>query len=523
MALVQDSVPSKAEEAAGVHTPIQDDPGWTPQEASRVLWKVDLLLMPVLTFSYGLQFYDKFVFSSGALFGMLADLQLQTSVPGTNTMSTLRYSTATAAFYWGYIVGVLPIALLLQRLPVAKALSTLIFVWGVIVILTVTVTSFPGAVVQRFFLGLVESAVSPGFVLVSSMWYTRSELPLRLGIWYSATGLFTIFSGLINWGIGSASQTAPLPGWKYMYLFAGSLTLLWSVLLLFLLPDSPATSHRWFNEKERRILLSRMRGNLAGADSRVLKWYQVREAACDWKVWLMGAMGAAIYVCNGGVTAFGSLIIKSFGYSSLRSIVLQTPGGATTCVAIYISGFLASRYRNIRCLLLALTCLPVMAGGIIIWRASWHPPGVALFGYYLLPIFGAPYVLLLALASNNIAGGSKKACATAAVFVGYNVGNIVGPYLVNTAQAPEKYRTTWISIIVVMSFTIFGSALLAVTWARENARRDRLPPPEREEEGTEKVGEQTGRTETDFGSADGIMHVEKDRTDWENLAFRYSL
>lgn len=53
-----------------------------------------------------------------------------------------------------------------------------------------------------------------------------------------------------------------------------------------------------------------MRGNLSGADVREVKWYQVREALQDAKIWLMGAMGAAIYVCNGGVTAFGSLIIK---------------------------------------------------------------------------------------------------------------------------------------------------------------------------------------------------------------------
>lgn len=37
--------------------------------------------------------------------------------------------------------------------------------------LTVVVSSFQGAVAQRFFLGLVESAVSPGFVL-------RAFLPL---------------------------------------------------------------------------------------------------------------------------------------------------------------------------------------------------------------------------------------------------------------------------------------------------------------------------------------------------------
>ncbi len=53
-----------------------------------------------------------------------------------------------------------------------------------------------------------------------------------------------------------------------------------------------------------------MKGNLYGADNRRVKWYQVREAFCDFKIWLLAAMGAAIYVTNGGVTAFGTLIIK---------------------------------------------------------------------------------------------------------------------------------------------------------------------------------------------------------------------
>lgn len=71
-----------------------------------------------------------------------------------------------------------------------------------------------------------------------------------------------------------------------------------------------------------------------------------------------------------------------------------------------------------------------MVGAIIIWRGSWHHRGLALFGYYLLPVFGAPYVLLLSLSTSNVAGGTKKACATGAIFIGYNVGNIIGPYLV---------------------------------------------------------------------------------------------
>ncbi len=49
--------------------------------------------------------YDKFVFSSAAVFGMIADLDLQTPVPGTKTFSTQRYSTAYVRSYILKFVG----------------------------------------------------------------------------------------------------------------------------------------------------------------------------------------------------------------------------------------------------------------------------------------------------------------------------------------------------------------------------------------------------------------------------------
>jgi MFS family permease len=55
-----------------------------------------------------------------------------------------------------------------------------------------------------------------------------------------------------------------------------------------------------------------------------------------------------------------------------------------------------------------------------------------MLGFAMLPAFGAPYSLLMSLCTRNIAGGTKRAFAIGALFVGYNVGNIIGPYLVST-------------------------------------------------------------------------------------------
>lgn len=40
-------------------------------------------------------------------------------------------------------------------------------------------TSFAGLMVARFFLGVGEAAVAPGFTLLTGMFYTRAEQPVR--------------------------------------------------------------------------------------------------------------------------------------------------------------------------------------------------------------------------------------------------------------------------------------------------------------------------------------------------------
>lgn len=187
-------------------------------EERRLLRKVDWILMPILTVTLGLQvssrlssagfadqrqYYDKAVLGNAAVFGILPDLHLTQVVHGVT--STKRYSTATAAFYWGYIVAVLPMALLFVRLPLAKTAGVLVCIWGIICLLTVVCTDYRGFVAQRFFLGLIESAVSPAFVAVTALWYKPQEQAKRLGIWYSSTGIFSMISGVINYGLGHAN------------------------------------------------------------------------------------------------------------------------------------------------------------------------------------------------------------------------------------------------------------------------------------------------------------------------------
>ncbi|SJX64605.1 related to DAL5-Allantoate and ureidosuccinate permease [Sporisorium reilianum f. sp. reilianum] len=543
----------------------------------RLLWKIDLLLMPLMTIAYGLQFYDKAILASASIFGILKDLELSVVHPGPPKRTSLgRYSTATSAFYWGYLVAALPMALLVQRFRPNVFLGCAIVLWGAIVILTPAIGSWRGLIAQRFFLGAIESAVSPGFVHITRSWYKRSEQPLRLGIWYSATGLFSIFSGLVNYGLGKAGSRpgAKLPAWKYMFLFAGSLTIVFGGVMLLLLPSSPIgdallkiPGYNRFSPEEKSLVAGRLRSNITGEvdedDASTLRassthehkedalddestsaradevpatplptsglkdklaslnvsastssirqrWNvaQIKEALLDYKIYIFFLQAISIYICNGGVTAFGAYIIRSFGYSSIRSIILQTPDGATTAISIYLSTIIVLKVKNSRSILLILTCLPVIAGAAMVWKGDWSNRAVPLAGYYLLPIFGAPFVLMLSLSTANVAGATKQSITSAFVFAGYNVGNIIAPYLTLASEAPIHYRRTFVAIISCMAITIGLTLVLdARLWWQNRCRRQA-----REREGKSK-------DEIDEVKKRAIL---EDWTDWQNPYFEYA-
>jgi hypothetical protein len=60
--------------------------------------------------------------------------------------------------------------------------------WGLVLSCFAAVENYAGAIAIRFFLGVFEAAVTPGFALFTSQWYTKKEQGARTGIWFSFNG-----------------------------------------------------------------------------------------------------------------------------------------------------------------------------------------------------------------------------------------------------------------------------------------------------------------------------------------------
>ena len=68
--------------------------------------------------------------------------------------------------------------------------------------------------------------------------------------------------------------------WKIFYLFFGSFSFAFAIVLAFLMPDHQMNA-RWLNERERKIAIERVRANQNVTSEHHWKWNQFWECLKD--------------------------------------------------------------------------------------------------------------------------------------------------------------------------------------------------------------------------------------------------
>lgn len=251
------------------------------------------------------------------------------------------------------------------------------------------------------------------------------ELTLLDSIWYCCTGYVSVFSPLINYGLGQVH--GGVDSWRYMYYFAGGLTITWGILLYFVLPPDPIRA-KGFDERERYILVARLRSNNSGVRNTHIKMDQVREVLTDIKFWLLAAIAFLCMIANGPISTFVPLIIEGFGFNTLDSLLLIMPAGCTAGTLMLIFSYLAMKHPGIRTWLVAIGQLGTTLAALLLWKLPDSAKGGLLFACYTLPSVGAGYAVLMGLQIANTAGYTKRSVASSGLFVGYCLGGTLPCY-----------------------------------------------------------------------------------------------
>lgn len=359
--------------------------------------------------TYLLQSYDKGIMSAATQFNFNTDLGLTTIIGheanGTPITNNQKYSNASMMFYIGYLIGTYPMMYLSQRYSTSRVLSSAVFLWGAVVLSTAGCYNYAGIMLNRFFLGFLESAVAPGFTVFVTFWWTREEQALRTGLWYCCVGVASTISPLINYGLGKIP--ASIPSWKPMFLIIGALTILWSVVLFFTLPDNPLTT-KGLTEAERAIAIRRLERNNAGTITHRFNKAQFIEAFRDYKLYSCTLIILLTGVPSGALGTFGTIVINGFGYDHFDSLALTSPIGALTATSILLVGFITRKWSGLRYISMIICALISIAGTLICWFGPRSNRGLLFAGIFLVAVQVAAGGLAVSLAASNIAGHTSK-------------------------------------------------------------------------------------------------------------------
>lgn len=84
-----------------------------------------------------------------------------------------------------------------------------------------------------------------------------------------------------------------------------------------------------------------------------------------------------------------------------------------------------------------LIVMSSLVGMIMVYTVSDEDKYTRLAGIWLSNIFAADIPMALSLITSNVGGFTKKATVSAMMFIGYCVGNIIGPQFFYASQAPK--------------------------------------------------------------------------------------
>ncbi|KAJ5835330.1 hypothetical protein N7447_001356 [Penicillium robsamsonii] len=434
----------------------------TPEEERKVLWKLDLILVPLMGVAYFLQFLDKLALSQATLFGLREDLKMHGS----------EYSWASAIFYFGYFAWSWPSSYIVVRLPIGKYIAVSVFLWGGVLMCHAACSNWSGLMAVRFFLGVGEAAIAPGFTLLTGMFYKREEQPLRQSAWFFGNFVAVLIGGLIAYGIGTIN-TAAIAHWKLLFLILGAVTSGYGLVLFAMLPDSP-TKAIFLKPNERAIAVQRTLTNKTGVmDTGVFKWSQALEALKDPQTWLLVVNSFSSSLANGGLTSFTSIITAGFGFTDLKALIMQMPQGAAQIVFLLITSITVTFIPSSRILGMCLITIISIIGLILIWKLDPDDQVGRMVGLTLAVVYAINFPMSLSIITSNVAGFSKKSVVSSLLFIAYCVGNIVGPQFFLASEEPS-YPTGIKASMSGLILSLFFLLCLYSYYKWENRRRDRL-------------------------------------------------
>jgi len=354
--------------------------------------KIYLRLLPFAVLSYFLAYIDRINVSFAGL-TMRDDL----------SMSASAFGFALGTFYWGYSVFELPSNLIMEKVGARLWIARIMITWGILAVITATVTGSTSFGIVRFLLGVAEAGFFPGLILYFTYWFPSYHHARIVSGFLTGLPIAVALGAPISTGLLGLDGWLGLRGWQIMYIAEGIPTVLIGVLTLFVLTDRPEQA-RFLSAAEKTWLAATLRAERRAKDA--VRTFTLWQALFNPKVLLLSLNYLGIVTASLGMLFFIPQIIKSLGNFSNMTVGWLTMipyicGG----ISMVAWGLISDRMNERRWNLLA-ACIVSTAGLVIAGMTMgtwWALVGmsIAAIGFYGSkgPFWAMPPMFLTGMAA----------------------------------------------------------------------------------------------------------------------------
>ncbi|RSL55222.1 hypothetical protein CEP54_009479 [Fusarium duplospermum] len=424
----------------------------------KLMWKVDLWLIPWLSLLYLLSFLDRTNIGNARLAGMEPDLN----------MSGTDYNLSLTIFFISYAVFEPLTNALLKRLTPRIFFTIIIVVWGVIMTLMGLVTNFKGLLAARWFLGVAEAGLFPGVNYYLSCWYKGSEIGARSAVFFSAAALAGSFGGLLAAAIAKMDGIGGKPGWAWIFIIEGLATTVVGFFCWWMVFDWPENARFLSPDDQvrvqRRIIADRQGKTAEDFDKR-----HIYEALKDWKTYGYMIIYMGCLVPLYAFSLFLPTILRGMGYTGTRAQLLSVPPYAAAATMTISIGLLADKTRW-RGYLNMVTVVVGVAGFLMLIATS--NPKIQYAGTFLGAIGIYPTIPnTLSWLINNTEGSLKRAVVLGMVVGWGNLNGVVSSNIYLVKESPRFWSGHGVVLGYQAVFLLGGSVFMHFALARQNKIR----------------------------------------------------
>lgn len=200
------------------------------------------------------------------------------------------------------------------------------------------------------------------------------------------------------------------PGWRWLYILEGLITLVWAAICVYVVPKNYQTAY-FLNEEDKKIMAVRaeLSESYSGGDGHY-KWKDVKLAWQDSKTWWHGVSQIAVVTILYGFGTFLPIILKNgFHYSTKQAQYLVIPVNLWGAIVYAVGAVISDRYHKRFWILVICAPIGIVGYAILLTKET---AGVQYFATYLIAT--ACFLCTggnIAWLSGNVAPDGKRAAS----------------------------------------------------------------------------------------------------------------